>query len=588
MIKQLGKIRADSKEIHRLYLFLVLYAILLIPLAFLLRGMVVGLLGLPIVVIFSTRFLTKGGVISALWTSCVMILTFFVSPFDIGTFHIVGGITVYFIIGIGVGKHLEMIQKNQFEITVKKEALIREKKQFEALFKNSLDAIVFLDKDYLILDANQPFMRLFGYEPKDVIGLNIDDVMDMGKAGTAYRELTKQLILGGEQVIAESTRYGKDGNPVEVIIKGVPIIIDGELVGGYTIYDDITYRKYYEKQLKYLSFHDQLTNLYNRLSFEKSIEQLSSGNEYPISIITADLNGLKLINDTMGHHMGDELLKASADIFKRSVRNSDIVFRIGGDEFGILMPLTGETISREVVKQIHASIKLYNNDHAETPVSLSIGVATAENKEVPLKEVFKRADDLMYREKLYQSTSVRAQLINALMAALAERDNITEGHAQRLTDLSLEIAKKAGLPPHHFGSLSLLAQVHDLGKVGIPDNILCKNGPLTEKEWETMRLHPEKGYRIALSSPDLSGIADLILKHHERWDGTGYPLGIKGEEIPLECRILAIVDSFDAMINDRPYSKARSIEEAIEEIKRCSGTQFDPELVSIFLSVLNS
>jgi HD-GYP domain-containing protein (c-di-GMP phosphodiesterase class II) len=172
------------------------------------------------------------------------------------------------------------------------------------------------------------------------------------------------------------------------------------------------------------------------------------------------------------------------------------------------------------------------------------------------------------------------------MKALGERDYITEGHGKRLTRLCEKVGEGKDLNSAQIDNIKLLAQVHDLGKVGIPDNILFKKGKLTEEEWEIMRQHPEKGYRIASSSPDLFGIADLILKHHEKWDGTGYPLGLKGNDIPVECRILAIVDAFDAMTNDRPYSKAKTRKEAIDELLRCSGTQFDPELISIFLKVL--
>ena len=141
------------------------------------------------------------------------------------------------------------------------------------------------------------------------------------------------------------------------------------------------------------------------------------------------------------------------------------------------------------------------------------------------------------------------------------------------------------MPSRQLNNLDLLAQVHDLGKLGIPDSILFKEVPLTDEEWEIMRTHPEKGYRIAISSFDLLDIADLILKHHERWGGEGYPLGLKGRDIPIECRILSIVDTFDAMTSNRPYRKALSKDTAIAELKRCAGTQFDPNLVKIFLSV---
>jgi HD-GYP domain-containing protein (c-di-GMP phosphodiesterase class II) len=144
-----------------------------------------------------------------------------------------------------------------------------------------------------------------------------------------------------------------------------------------------------------------------------------------------------------------------------------------------------------------------------------------------------------------------------------------------------------GLSASQLSDLNLLAQVHDLGKVGIPDYILFKPGPLSEEEWQIMRQHPEKGYRIAQSTTDLAGISELILKHHERWDGKGYPLGLKGEEIPIECRILAIVDAFDSMTNDRPYRKAMPVAEVQEELQRCAGSQFDPQLVPIFLQMMS-
>lgn len=179
------------------------------------------------------------------------------------------------------------------------------------------------------------------------------------------------------------------------------------------------------------------------------------------------------------------------------------------------------------------------------------------------------------------------QTVRLLLAALKEKDDITEEHVQRLAELSRKVGEKLNLSLEKLNRLSQLSFMHDLGKIGVPDRVLFKPGKLNAEELVMMRQHPEKGYRIARESPELAGIADLILKHHEHWDGKGYPLGIKGKDIPIEVRILAVVDAYDAMTSKRPYQEAMSKEEAKAEIERCSGSQFDPEVVKIFLATLD-
>ncbi len=375
-----------------------------------------------------------------------------------------------------------------------------------------------------------------------------------------------------------ATRWVRESGRTIINRESLAGRIDGVII-------DITDLKNYEEQLKYLSLHDQLTGLYNRTFFETELSRLEGGREYPVSIISTDLDGLKLINDTLGHSDGDRLLKACAGILQQSFRSSDILARVGGDEFAAILPNTDNKTCESVARRIRDNIAAYNREYANLPLSLSMGVATASSRKNSLRDLFKQADDLMYRDKLYSSFSTRGKIVNSLMSALAERDYITEGHAMRLEKYCLALGEEIGLSSQHLADLALLAQVHDLGKVGIPDRLLFKPGPLDKTEWEIMKLHPEKGYRIALSSPELAGVADLILKHHERWDGTGYPLGLKEEEIPVCCRILAIVDAYDAMIHDRPYKKAITVHEARKEVRRSAGTQFDPHLVEVFLKL---
>ncbi len=343
---------------------------------------------------------------------------------------------------------------------------------------------------------------------------------------------------------------------------------------------------YSEERLYYLSYHDQLTGLYNRAYYEAKLNFLDRKKNYPISIIVTDIDGLKLLNDTLGHSTGDRILKRCADLLKESLNDKGILARISGDEFCAILPLTGKEEGEGVVRQIRFILSNYNRHNQDLPLSLSIGLATADSKDISLNRLHKMAEDNTNRDKLARGASARNSVVQSLLAALEERDYRSESRDHRVEDLCLAVGRKIKLDSGQLADLCLLSRVHDLGMVGIPDNILFKPGPLNEEEWAIMKKHPEKGYRIASTSTDLVGVADLILKHQEHWDGTGYPLGLKGAAIPLECRILAIVSAYDAMTSNRPYRPAGNSLAAVAELKLNAGTQFDPELVRVFIDVL--
>lgn len=475
--------------------------------------------------------------------------------------------------------HRNVILATVRDITERK----REVELLQSLFTCSPTAMYIVRGGKIQL-VNPEFERLSGYRQEELMGKKALDLVLPEDRKTVRRNAAR-MLKGRVSRPYEFRMVTKQGGIRWVQGSVAPFWHAGTRAAVGSMID-ITEKKAYEENLKYLSLHDQLTGLYNRAYYEEELERLAAGREYPITIIAADVNDLKFINDSMGHDKGDQLLIACAEVLRKTLRGSDILARVGGDEFVAVLPRTDEKAGESILARLRLSVERYNQEHPELPLSISFGIATASTPQESLKETYKKADDLMYEEKLYLGASARSKIVDTLLSALAERDFVTAGHTKRVQKLCRRLGEKIGLSLQQLVNLSLLAQVHDLGKVGIPDQILFKRGPLTEKEWEVMRQHPEKGYRIALSSPDLAGIADLILKHHEKWDGTGYPLGLKGEDIPIECRVLALADAFDAMTGERPYRRAKTVEEALEEIRRCAGTQFDPVLAEMFIRMI--
>ncbi len=339
-----------------------------------------------------------------------------------------------------------------------------------------------------------------------------------------------------------------------------------------------------EEKIRQLSFHDSLTGLYNRAYLSEEMQRLDTKRQLPISIIMADLNGLKLVNDTYGHSTGDMMLQGTAEILSKSCRQEDIIARWGGDEFIILLPQTSENEAYSIYKRIIDECRKYYVE--DVPISIALGVATKNNEESMLKDTLKISEDNMYKHKLTESRSAKSAVLSALLKTLAAKSFETEEHTVRMLAIAQKIGDKIGLSTHELGKLSLLVTLHDIGKVNIPENILTKQGALTQEEWETIKKHPEIGHKIALATENFAHVANDILCHHERWDGTGYPQGLKNEEIPLLARITAIADAFEVMSNGRPYRKASSQSEIIKEFKECSGTQFDPDLVELFIQML--
>ena len=467
------------------------------------------------------------------------------------------------------------------------EELKKSEEKFRGWFEASPDPLFLLNNQGEFIDLSPSSVSKLGFSKQEIIGSSLWNCPFFPKESIELTTRKFETRKTGQEVPPYSLELlTKVGSKLYVEVNVGQFKEQGRFAGEIVIARDVTQRKLMEDKLRFLSFYDPLTGLYNRRLFEEEINRLGDGRYSPIGIIVCDIDGLKLINDTLGHEKGDELLQLAADILKNCFRESDVVARIGGDEFAILLPYSSHQVITESCSRIRKTIEQYNAQSPILYLNLSIGYAVDTNNNPLMHELFRQADDNMYQEKLKKRSKSRENILQSLVTNMETRDFFNQGHAERLKKYALKLGTQLGLSKNQLNDLDLLARFHDLGKVGIPETIIFKSGRLTEEELQTIRKHSEIGYRIGQSMPDLQPIAEYILKHHEWWNGQGYPLGLQGEDIPLECRIISIVDAYDIMTSNRPYHQAITAKEAIAELRKKTGIQFDPELVEQFIHVL--
>ncbi|WP_042332649.1 PocR ligand-binding domain-containing protein [Desulfosporosinus orientis] len=453
--------------------------------------------------------------------------------------------------------------------------------KYQVLAENAKDAMLFSDQKGHILEANNAAVEIYGYTYDELLSMTIFDLRKCSETSVIAEQMN---LADTEGALFDTVHYLKDGTPINVEVSSQGTTL-GERRVLLSIIRDITDRKMREDENRFLSYHDPLTELYNRRFYEEEIKRLDSEQNIPISIIIGDVNGLKIINDAFGHDVGDQLLQEAAKAIQSACRKDDIVARWGGDEFLILLPKTTSEEAEKVVTQIRENYGsvLIN----AIRMSISFGWDTKRVPGESILKVLKSAEDIMYKHKVIENEGMRGNAVKTIINTLHEKNPREEQHSKRVSQICQDIGRAIGFSEIEISRLRLVGLLHDIGKIAIAEDILNKPGKLTDSEWEDLKKHPEIGYRILNSSYEMVELADCILAHHERWDGKGYPKGIKGEAIPLISRIIALADSYDAMISERPYRVSLTEEQAMEEIRRNSGTQFDPSIAGLFIQKLS-
>ncbi len=475
---------------------------------------------------------------------------------------------------------------NALERRDAQDKLVLERNKYWQTIVSIGDGVMVVDRQGHIEMLNTVAQKLTGWTQEEAVGKAYKDVFLLSHENE-NEEITDpvQAVFNTDRIqeMENSARLtSKDGQRYNLEDSAAPVKDEnGTTVGVVLVFRDVTYKKEQRKKIEYLSYHDSLTGLYNRRFFEESLMRLDTQRNLPVSIIMGDVNGLKLTNDIFGHAFGDVLLQKVSEVFSRTCRADDIIARWGGDEFVVLLPKTTENEANGVMNRI-------KEEFAKVQVkaikgSISLGSHTKTTAAEDIVEVLDRAEGNMYLSKTVDRETVKGETIKEIIAQLHTNHPEEKGHAERVGALCYQMGKMMKLSEGEAVRLRFGGLLHDIGKITL---LPVQEG--TKSELSDKREHATVGYRILRSFDDTLDLAEAALYHHERWDGLGYPKGIKEQELPLIARVVGIADYYDKLRYPAAGTEAESVDDALQDIQDNAGKRFDPQIASLFVKMVRA
>jgi diguanylate cyclase (GGDEF)-like protein/PAS domain S-box-containing protein len=463
------------------------------------------------------------------------------------------------------------------------------KNQLQLILDSAAEAIYGIDLHGNSTFCNMSCYKILGYtDQSELLGKNmhwkLHHTRRDGRPLPAEECKIIQAIQQGQGTHADDEVFWRaDGTSFDVEYYSYPQVKNGEIIGAVVTFMDISDRKQKEAEIQYLSCHDILTGLHNRRCFEENRSKIDTPANLPLSVIFADINGLKMTNDIFGHTAGDELIRKSCSILQQVCRQNDAVARVGGDEFIILLPNTTSENAESVLARIKSG---FADAHMEAiKCSISLGTDTKQSPDQLLDEIITNAENAMYKDKTMNRKSINKDIVDTIIKMLHARNHREEQHSITVSGLCSDIGIDLHLPENEISKLIRVGYLHDIGKIVLEEGILTKD-TLTDEELEKIQQHSTVGYRILSLFDDTLDLAEYVLGHHERWDGSGYPRGLKGEQIPLLSRIISVAETYERVLN-RGGSPLKDRDlAALEVIKNGAGTQFDPQIAGRFVQMI--